>query len=173
MAEYLFIYLFILLPKQVDCEFKDKRDSRLWRQTSTSSVTWLCLSNPKDESTCSHSFLHAAFAGSVCCSHFGVNHLMGAHNATTAENPDAGSKSFLLKFHLWNSRELEFALCYLQNTSLFNHALECDHMRSPFWFDKQSHVTKIVDVWSQSQPPQLSLNSRSTCFGSIIKDSSL
>ena len=30
------------------------------------------------------------FAGPDCCSHFGVNHLMGAHNATT-ENPEAGS----------------------------------------------------------------------------------
>ena len=39
---------------------------------------------------CSHSFLLADFTGSDCCSHFGVNHLMGAHKATT-ENPDAGS----------------------------------------------------------------------------------
>ena len=145
------------------------------RQTSTSSVTWLCLSNPKDERTCSHFFLLADFSGSVCCSHFGVSHLMGALNTTT-ENPDAGSppsamtesKYFLLSFHLWISRELEFALCYLQNTPLFNHALQCDHMRSPFWFDKQNQVTKIVDVWSRSQLPQFSLNSRSTCFGSIL-----
>ena len=44
---------------------------------------------------------------------------------------------------------------------------ECDHMRSPFRFDKQSHVTEIVDVWRYSQLSRLSLNSRSTCFGSI------
>ena len=41
-------------------------------------------------------------------------------------------------------------------------------MRSPFSSGKQSHVTKIVDVCRRSQPPRLSLNSRSTCFGSIL-----
>ena len=44
---------------------------------------------------------------------------------------------------------------------------ECDHMRSLFRFDKQSHVTEIVDVWRHSQLSCLSLNSWSTCFGSI------
>ena len=39
-------------------------------------------------------------------------------------------------------------------------------MGSPSWWDKQSHVTKIVDVWRRSQQPRLSMNSRSTCFGS-------
>ena len=43
---------------------------------------------------------------------------------------------------------------------------ECDHVRSAFRFDKQSHVTEIVNVWRDNQPLLLSLNSRSTCFGS-------
>ena len=43
---------------------------------------------------------------------------------------------------------------------------ECEHVRSSFGFDKQSHVTEIVDVWSHSQLARLSLNSQSTCFGS-------
>ena len=43
---------------------------------------------------------------------------------------------------------------------------ECDHVRSAFQFDKQSHVTKIVNVWRHNQLLLLSLNSRSTCFGS-------
>ena len=41
-------------------------------------------------------------------------------------------------------------------------------MRSPFWFDKQSHVTKIIYVQRRSQLPRLSLNSLSTCFGSML-----
>ena len=44
---------------------------------------------------------------------------------------------------------------------------ECDHMRSTFRFDKQSHVTEIVNVWRHNQLSLLSLNSWSTCFGSI------
>ena len=41
-------------------------------------------------------------------------------------------------------------------------------MGSTSWCDKQSHVTKIVDVWRRSQAPRLSImmNSRSTRFGS-------
>ena len=42
-------------------------------------------------------------------------------------------------------------------------------MRSTFRFDKQSHVTEIVNVWRHNQLLLLSLNSRSTCFGSMIK----
>ena len=55
-----------------------------------------------------------------------------------------------------------------QQTELAHSARrkKCDHVRSPFGFDKQSHVTKIVDVWRHSQLSRLSLNSRSTCFGS-------
>ena len=45
---------------------------------------------------------------------------------------------------------------------------ECDHVRSAFRFDKQSHMTEIVNVWHHNQLSLLSLNSRSTCFGSII-----
>lgn len=29
---------------------------------------------------------------------------------------------------------------------------ECNHVCLPFRFEKQSHVTKIVDVWRHSQP---------------------
>ena len=50
------------------------------------------------------------------------------------------------------------------------HHWSCDHMCSAFWFDKQSDVIKIVDVWSRSQPPRLSLNSRSTCFSNNYLD---
>ena len=50
---------------------------------STITVTWLCLSNRKSEHTWSHFFLFADFNGSPCCLHFGVNHLVEAHNATT------------------------------------------------------------------------------------------
>ena len=39
---------------------------------------------------------------------------------------------------------------------------ECDHVSSPFWFDKQSHVTSVVNVWHQNQPSCLSLNSQSS-----------
>ena len=46
---------------------------------------------------------------------------------------------------------------------------ECDNVRSAFRFDKQSHVTEIVNVWRHNQLSLLSLNSRSTCFGSSIK----
>ena len=39
-------------------------------------------------------------------------------------------------------------------------------MSSPFWFDKQSHVTYVVNVQRQNQPSCMSSNSQSTCFGS-------
>ena len=45
---------------------------------------------------------------------------------------------------------------------LLNHTLECDHVRSPFSADKQSHVINIRDICCQSQPPRFSLNSQST-----------
>ena len=44
---------------------------------------------------------------------------------------------------------------------------ECDHVRSAFRFDKQSHVTEMAIVWRPNQLSLLSLNSRSTCFGSM------
>ena len=50
-----------MLPKQVDREFKDTRDSWFWRQTLTTRVMWLCLSNQKGELTWSHSFLIVSF----------------------------------------------------------------------------------------------------------------
>ena len=28
---------------------------------------------------------------------------------------------------------------------------KCDHTSSPFWCDKQSHVTEVVNVWCQNQ----------------------
>ena len=37
-------------------------------------------------------------------------------------------KCFLLSFHVQISLELEFTFSSLQNTSLLNHALECDHI---------------------------------------------
>ena len=46
---------------------------------------------------------------------------------------------------------------------------ECDHVRSAFQFDTQSHVTKIINVWRHNQLLLLSLNWRSTCFGSSVK----
>ena len=45
---------------------------------------------------------------------------------------------------------------------------ECDHVRSPFRFDKQNHVTEIVNVWRHNLLSLLSVNSRSTCFGSNL-----
>ena len=102
--------------------------------------------------------------GTACCSRFRVNHFRGSLKYFNSKF----SFTFRKCFHVWTSRELEFALCSLQNTSLLNHARECDHMRSPFSPDKQSHVTKIVDLCRRSQPPRLSLNSRPTCFGSIV-----
>ena len=51
---------------------------------------------------------------------------------------------------------------------------ECDHASSPFWFDKQSHVTRVVNVWRRSQLSRVSLNSRSTyCFGSTYSETSI
>ena len=41
-------------------------------------------------------------------------------------------------------------------------------MCSVFRFDKQSHVTEIVNVWLHNQLLLLSLNSWSTCFGSKL-----
>ena len=40
-------------------------------------------------------------------------------------------------------------------------------MSSPFWFDKQSHVTRVVNIWRQNQLSRVSPNSRSACIGSI------
>ena len=51
----------MVLPKQVDCEFKDMPDSWFWRRMLTTSVTWLCLSNQKGELTWSQPFLIAGF----------------------------------------------------------------------------------------------------------------
>ena len=45
------------------------------------------------------------------------------------------------------------------------NAQECDHVSSPFWFDKQSHLTRIINLWHQNQLSHVSLNSWSTCFG--------
>ena len=45
---------------------------------------------------------------------------------------------------------------------------ECDHVSSPFWFDKQSHVTPVVNVWHQNQPSHLSLHSKSIRFVIIL-----
>ena len=114
------------------------------------------------------------------CHNFETNWVETVKRLATSEylpgkNPDAGSrhqlwwslKCFLLNFHLWIFREQKFAPYYSQRTPLLKNAQECDHVRWPFWFDKQSHVTKIVDVWCQSQLSRVSLNSRSTCFGSI------
>ena len=42
---------------------------------------------------------------------------------------------------------------------------EFEHVRSPFRFDKQSHMNEIVDVWCHSQLLRLSLNMWSTYFG--------
>ena len=50
------IFAYLLLPKQVDCEFEDTCDGLFWRQTLTTYVTWLSLSNQKGELTWSHSF---------------------------------------------------------------------------------------------------------------------
>ena len=44
----------------------------------------------------------------------------------------------------------------------------CDHVSSPFWFDKQSHVTEGVNIRRQNQLSGMSLNSQSTCFGSTM-----
>ena len=112
-----------------------------WRLTSapksTISVTWLFLSNPKGEHKCSHSFLLGDFSGSVCCSHFGVYHLKGAHNATwTTENTDTESlpsvmmesKMLPLKLHLWTSCELQLVFWFF----------------SPFWFDNKATWPKSL-----------------------------
>ena len=44
------------------------------------------------------------------------------------------SKMLPLSFHLWISRESQFA----------------------FWFDKQSHVSEIIDIWHRNQAQRLS-----------------
>ena len=41
---------------------------------------------------------------------------------------------------------------------------QCDHVSSPFWIDKQSHMTRVLNVRRQNQLSRVSLNSRSTCF---------
>ena len=79
-----------VLPKQVDCEFKDKSNSWLWRQTLTISVTWLCLANRKAERTWSHSFLLGDFAFPACCSQFGVS-----ESTIFMEAPNSSTESFL------------------------------------------------------------------------------
>ena len=96
---------FKLLPKQVDREFKDKSDSWLWRQTLTISVTWLYLSNRKAERTWSHSFLLADFAGTACCSHFGVS-----ESTIFVEAPNTSTESFLLHSAMMESKMLPLKL---------------------------------------------------------------
>ena len=39
-----------------------------------------------------------------------------------------------------------------------------DHVCWPFWFDKQRHVTWIVNVWRQNQLSRVPLNLQSTCL---------
>ena len=46
---------------------------------------------------------------------------------------------------------------------------ECDQVRSALRFNKQSHVTKIVNVWRHNQRSLQSLNLWSTCFSSKRK----
>ena len=43
-------------------------------------------------------------------------------------------------------------------------------MHSPFWYDKQSHMTQIIRVWYQIQLLHLPLNLQSFCFGSNLND---
>ena len=94
-----------ILPKQVDREFIDKSGSWLWRQTLTISITWLCLLNRKAERTWSHSFLLADFAGTVCCSHFGV---WGQPFFVKA--PNTSTESFLLHSAMMESIMLPLKL---------------------------------------------------------------
>ena len=44
----------------------------------------------------------------------------------------------------------------------------CDHVRSPFWFDGQSHVILLIEVvnfWGQNQLSRVSLDSQSNFSG--------
>ena len=78
-----------------------------------------------------------------------------------------------LTFHKWNfsflvDREHHYAFYLTWPIFGLPNAQECDHVSAPFWFDKQSHMTQIINIWRQNQLSQISLNLRPTCFGSIL-----
>ena len=158
-----------VLPKHVNSEFEEKCGSWLWCKMSTITVTWLCLSNRKSEHTWSHFFLFADFNGSPCCLHFGVNHLVEAHSATTESfNISAMTESKMLHPNLSSMDFPWIRVCPLlfpENTidkscnGMWPHAFT-------FFVWQTKHCDQIIDVCHRRQPLCLSLNSWSTCFGS-------
>ena len=103
----------------------------------------------------------------ICCSHISGQSLYIAQEGWNQKN------FHRLTFHKW--KFLLFGLqrtplCILLELAFFGlpNAKECDHVSSPFWFDKQSHMTQIINIWRQNQLSHVSLNLRSTCLGSIL-----
>ena len=144
------------------------------RQTLTMLVTWLCLSNRKAERTWSHSLLLADFAGTTCCSQFGVS-----ESTIFVDAPNTSTESFLLHSVMMEPKMLPLNLSCMDLPRIRVQLLlfyRIRHCKITHWnkticvrlsSGKQSQLIKIVDVCRRSQPPRLSLNSRSTCFGSI------
>ena len=113
---------------------------------------WLCLSKQKGELTWSHFFLSAGFV--VCVSEGSEFNIQWWRVAT--------ERTLTCKWKL-----LYFGWLRTWPILGLPNAQECDHLSSHFWFEKQSHVTRVVNFWRQNQLSLVSLNSRSTCFGSI------
>ena len=116
----------LILPKQVDREFRDTSDSWFCRQKLTTRVTWLCFSNQKCELRWSHSWA------------FGRPKI-----GQVLSQPK--KRSFHLQVNVLSVATLHH---YILNsdpsdTQTTKPALreKCDHVSSPFCFDKQSHMT--------------------------------
>ena len=161
-----------LLPKQVDGELKKKNGCWLQLQTSTILVMWLCLSDEKGERMWSHS--SAWFNNGVFCKQQRATLIHGKsiHESFRGSILDSIIAEFKRKLSIevfWFPRKWLTPKCEQQSEPANSaRRKECDHMRLAFRFDKQSHVTEIIDVWHHSQLSLFSLNLQSTCFGSRL-----
>ena len=137
------------------------------RQTSTILVTWLCFSGEKGEHMWSHST--AWFNNGVFCKQQKANsHSRESFRGSILESIIAGCKRKLSVEVFGASTKMvdsETTKCEQQALPAKSaRRKECDHVRSPFRFDKQSHVTEIVNFFLHNLLSLLSVNSRSTCF---------
>ena len=151
---------------------KKKHGCWLQLQTSTILVMWLCLSDEKGERMWSHS--SAWFNNGVFCKQQRATLIHGKsiHESFRGSILDSIIAEFKRKLSIevfWFPRKWLTPKCE-QQAEPANSARrkECDHMRLAFRFDKQSHVTEIIDVWHHSQLSLFSLNLQSTCFGSRL-----
>ena len=98
----------------IDCS----NSNWLWRQTLMISVTWRCLSNRKTERTWSHSFLLGDFAGTACCSQFGVS-----ESTIFVEAPNSSTESFLYHSTIMEPKMLPLKLSCMDFPRIRVHLL--------------------------------------------------